>query len=183
MTKKSLLIIFFNLLFNIIAPNIFALPDLGITSKEILNSINNPKLIGKSQLSFFGLKIYDIALWSEDDKFSYKKKFAINIKYKRNITKKELIDRSITEIKKTYEITNLEEKKYHQKLSKIFVNISEDDQKTVIFNPKIGVKLYFNSKLLGEIKDLDFARKFVDIWLSDESSYPKISKKLTGKLN
>ena len=44
-----------------------------------------------------------------------------------------------------------------------------------------GVKLYFNGKFAGEINDLIFAKRFIDIWLSDKSSYPKMTQDILGK--
>ncbi|MBM5782092.1 MAG: hypothetical protein FJ368_01580 [Pelagibacterales bacterium] len=138
-------------------------------------------LIGSSDLNFLALKVYKISLWSEDKKFSYDKKFAIEILYNMNFSKEDLAKRSIEEIKKTTSISQEEEETYYQKLISIFSNIKKGDQKLAIFDPKNGVKLFHNHNLKGDISDLKFARLFVDIWLNENGSYPKVTKKILGK--
>jgi hypothetical protein len=145
------------------------------------NIFQNSALIGSAKLRFLGKKVYDIALWSEDGKFSYDKKFAIHIKYNMNFTREDLAERSISEIKKLHELTAEEEKNYINQLTKIFDSVKKGDEKVAIFIPSKGVMLFHNDKLSGTISDLKFARFFVDIWLDENGSYPKITKKLLGK--
>lgn len=146
--------------------------------KFLQKSIKNPKLIGQTNLRFWGLKIYHIALFGQKKQFSYDQKFAINIKYNMAFDKEELVERSILEIKRTYQISDIEEKNITKKLNEIFVNVKKGDEKTAFFDPNKGVLLYFNAKLVGKITNLDLARKFIDIWLSNKSSYPDISREI-----
>ncbi len=138
-------------------------------------------LIGSSDLNFLGLKVYKISLWSEDKNFSYDKKFAIEILYNMNFSKEDLARRSIEEIKKTTLITQTEENSYHQTLLNIFSDIKTGDQKLAIFDPEKGVKLFHNQKFKGQISDPKLARLFINIWLNENGSYPKVTKKLLGK--
>jgi hypothetical protein len=153
-----------------------------IPPDEVQNQIQPNYLLGNDTLKFFGLKVYDILLWSNKETFSYNQKLAININYNMNFSVKELTEKSIEEIKKNYEISENEQEIFTKKLNEIFVNIKKSDKKTAFFDPKKGVKLFHNSKLIGEINNLKFARYFIDIWLHDNSSYPSISKKLKGKI-
>lgn len=140
-------------------------------------------LIGESPLKFMGLKVYDIALWSENKNFSYDNKFAVHIKYNMNFTKENLAERSIDEIEETHELSSRERREYLETLNKIFVNIKKGDEKVALFNPRDGVSLFYNNQKIGEISNLKFARLFIDIWLDEKGSYPKVTKKLLGKLN
>ena len=76
---------------------------------------------------------------------------------------------------------NLFLKNYQNKLEEIFLDVKKGDRKTAFFNHKNGVKLYFNGKFAGAINDLVFAKRFFDIWLSDKSSYPKMTQAILGK--
>lgn len=139
-------------------------------------------LIGENDLRVFGFNIYHIALWSETAEFSYEKKFAINIKYKRNFSSEELTQRSIEEISRINSISDEAQLKiYADKLLKIFKPVKIGDSKTAIFSPKNGVLLFHNSTLSGTISDPKLARYFVDIWLSEKSSYPKMTMAILGK--
>lgn len=149
---------------------------------EINENFFKPSRLGSHNLKVWGLKIYNIQLLSDTKKFSYQNKFAIVINYQRDFAKKNLIQKSLEEISR---INNIEDanlvKTYQKKLEEIFLDVKKGDRKTAFFDPKKGVKLYFNAKFVGEINDLVFAKKFIDIWLSDKSSYPKMTQDILGK--
>jgi len=149
---------------------------------EIIENFSKPLRLGTHDLKVWGFKIYNIQLLSEKKEFSYQNKFAIIINYQRDFTKKDLINKSLDEISR---INNIKDKAlikiYKNKLEEIFLDIKKGDRKTAFFDPKYGIKLYFNGKFIGKIDDLIFAKRFVDIWLSDKSSYPKMTKDILGK--
>jgi len=148
---------------------------------EIAKNFNKSHIIGQDRLTFFGFNIYDIALWSEDNVFSYDEKFAISIKYNKSFDEDDLVQRSIVEMRKNYNFSNAQENIFEKELLRVFNDIKKGDFKTVIFNPKSGTKFYHNSQFNGAIEDQDLSHKFVDIWLHKNSSYPKITQKLLGK--
>lgn len=138
-------------------------------------------LIGDSDLKVFGLKVYHISLWSEDAKFSYDKKFAINILYNMNFKREELAQRSIDEIEKLHHLSAEEENNYLKQLRSIFHSVKKGDQKLATFSPQEGLTMYYNDKITGKISDPKLARFFVDIWLDEKGSCPKVTKKILGK--
>ena len=149
---------------------------------EINENFSKPSILGVHNLKVWGLKIYKIELLSEAKNFSYKNKLAIIINYQRDFAKDDLIKRSIEEISRANEIKDETLLKNYQKgLEEIFFNVKKGDRKTAFFDPKNGVKLYFNGKFAGAIKDLIFAKRFIDIWLGDKSSFPQMTKDILGK--
>ena len=145
------------------------------------NIIKDPAIVGSSEFKFFGIKVYDIFLWSENKNFSYNKIFAIQIKYKMNFGREDIVKRSISEIKSLHKISSDEEIIYTKQLTAVFNSVKKGDEKIAIFLPSDGVLIFHNNKLSGKISDLKLARLFVDIWLDENGSYPKITKKLLGK--
>ncbi len=149
---------------------------------EINQNFSKPSRLGSHNLKVWGFKIYNIQLLSETKNFSYQNKFAIIINYQRDFAKKDLIQKSLEEISRINDIKDANlVKTYQKKLEEIFFDVKEGDRKTAFFDPKNGVKLYFNGKFAGEINDLIFAKRFIDIWLSDKSSYPKMTQDILGK--
>ncbi len=138
-------------------------------------------LIGDSDLRFLGLKVYHIALWSEEAQFSYDKKFAIQILYDMNFSKEDLVKRSIDEIERLHVLSAKEKAEYLASLEKIFNSVKKGEEKVALFTPKQGVSLFHEGNLVGRISDLKLARLFVDIWLDERGSYPKVTKKILGK--
>jgi hypothetical protein len=154
------------------------------SATEIPSSVQkvfeNPFLIGSTQLKFLGIKVYDIALWSSDSKFSYEKSFAIRIKYNMNFSKEDLAERSIVEIKRLHKLTKDEENSYLKQLLGIFHSVKKGDEKLAVFDPKKGVSMIYNGEKIGEISNPKLARLFVDIWLDLRGSYPEVTKKILG---
>jgi len=169
----------FLLFFNLCAKTVFA----GEIPTAVQKNLSAYNLIGSAPMKFMGLKVYDAALWSESKDFSYDRKFAIHIKYNMNFTKENLAERSIDEIEETNDLSSRQRQEYLQKLNEIFVNIKKGDEKVALFDPKNGVTLFYNNQKIGEISSLKFARLFVDIWLDEKGSHPKVTKKLLGKIN
>ena len=149
---------------------------------EINENFSKSSSLGSHNLKVWGFKIYNIQLLSETKNFSYQNKSALVIKYQRDFAKKDLIQKSLEEISR---INNINDeallKNYQNKLEEIFFEVKKGDRKTAFFDPKNGVKLYFNGKFVGTINDLVFAKRFFDIWLSDKSSYPKMTQAILGK--
>lgn len=167
----------FLLLFFFLANAAFAV-EIPVPVQKNLSAYN---LIGSAETKFLGLKVYDVALWSESKQLSYDNRFAIHIKYNMGFTKENLAERSIDEIENLHELSSKERREYLETLERIFVNIKKGDEKVALFDPKNGVMLFYNNQKIGEISNLKFARYFVDIWLDEKGSYPKVTKKLLGK--
>ena len=165
------------LIFFFLSSSIFAAEIPPIVKKNL----QTPFLIGASSLHFLGFKVYDIALWSEDKNFSYEKKFAIFIRYNMNFSKEDLAKKSIEEIEKLHVLSEEERKNYLVQLTKIFSSVKKGDKKMAMFFPDKGVEMFYNGKLNGKIADPKLARLFVDIWLDEKGSYPKVTREVLGK--
>ena len=157
-------------------------PENFLNFPEINENFSKPSSLGNYNLKVWGFNVYNIQLLSETKKFSYQNKSALVINYQRDFAKKDLIQKSLEEISR---INNINDeallKTYQKKLEEIFFEVKKGDRKTAFFDPKNGVKLYFNGKFAGTINDLVFAKRFFDIWLSDKSSYPKMTQAILGK--
>ncbi len=153
-----------------------------IAKPSLANDFDNLKTIGKTPLSFLGFKLYDIELRGEKTEFSYDQKLAIKINYNKNFTKKELIETSIDEICR---INSLDKKDieipYKSRFETLFVDVKKGDEKIAIYNPKSGLELYYNGTLTGRINDPIFAKRFIDIWLSDKARFQKARNILIAK--
>jgi hypothetical protein len=139
---------------------------------------DNLKLIGKTELKFIGFKIYDIELRGQKPSFSYDQKLAIKIIYDKNFSKKELIETSIDEISRINNIDKQSLEHYRPKLDSIFVDVIKGDRKIAIYDPNFGLELFHNEKLTGKINDRVFAKRFIDIWLSDNAKFSEMRNKL-----
>ena len=54
------------------------------------------------------------------------------------------------------------------------------DRITGVYKPGEGMRFFFNARPAGEIRDAEFARLFVGIWLSPRTSEPSLRRALLG---
>lgn len=144
---------------------------------EVSNFIKDPILSGKGELSVFLFYIYDAYLWVEKRPWSFDQKFALSITYKRNITKQELVDSSIDEMERYY---NLGSKlsNYREVLGRIFPDVKPGDRISALYTPQVGLKFYQNVRYIGEIRDNQFAQRFINIWLHPNAHYSDLRHSL-----
>jgi hypothetical protein len=165
------------LIFLFLSSSVFAAEIPQVVAKNF----QTPFLIGSSSLHFIGFKVYDIALWSEDKNFSYNKKFAVFIRYNMNFSKEDLAKKSIEEIEKLHVLSSQERENYLTQLTKIFTSVKKGDEKLAIFSPNQTVEMFYNNNLTGKISNPKLARLFIDIWLDEKGSYPKVTREILGK--
>ena len=155
----------------------------------ILNSSNNNilkkyfyeiNLIGKANYSYLFWNIYDAQLYSPTNTFN-KNKFALLIRYNKEIKKEHLVKETIDDIRKQKKLS----KNKIDKWTKIFINIY---QTTKIGNRFLAIKIaddksifYFNEKKIYESSNKEFIELFFNIWLRNNSKNPTFTKKLLGK--
>jgi hypothetical protein len=151
----------------------------GENSPEISNNFKSKTPYSTSILSwYFGIKVYDINLWTDATRWSYENKFALQIKYNINIKREKFTESSIEEIKRYYKIDD-KIAEYTAKFNEVFPNVKKGDIITAIYTPNNGqTELFYNSKSTGKITDKGFSRVFLDIWLHENNHYEESACKL-----
>lgn len=100
----------------------------------------------------------------------------------QNFTKTDFVKTSISEICRINKIKLLAiEEDYRKKFETLFVDVKKGDEKVAIYDPKSGLKLYYNNKLMGEVGDVIFAKRFIDIWLSESARFKEVRDVLVGE--
>lgn len=138
-------------------------------------------LRGQGEYKIFLLSIYDAKLWAERAEDIYAKPLSLELKYKRTFKGKDIADRSIKEIISAGH-SKSEVEEWRQRLTQIFPDVKDGDTILANFNPEKGIVFYLNtSKELGQLSDLSFSKKFLDIWLGEKTSAPDLRAKLLGE--
>jgi len=107
--------------------------------------------------------------------------FAISLRYATDFTASSLVERSIEEMQHSGPLSKEQIASYSKQLGKIFPNVDEDDVITALYLPDKGVIFFYNGKPCGSIKDNAFAIRFLNIWLSPQTSEPQLRQELLGK--
>jgi hypothetical protein len=140
-------------------------------------------LQGGGKLTFLGMRIYDAQLWVRDgfsaDNYE-SRPIAIDLVYARTLYGKLIAERSLAEMKKIAEVPDDKGERWLAEMTKLFPDVAKGDRITGVYRPGESMRFFFNGKLQGEIRDADFARWFVGIWLSPKTSEPQLLRSLLG---
>lgn len=145
--------------------------------EEVTQHINNAVLSGQANLSVFIFDIYDAELWVEKKPWDFNQAFSLSLRYNRSLSKEELVDSSIEEIERYYNIGK-NKRIYRETLNSILLSVEEGDRISAVYQPGRGLSFFYNSKKIGLIDDLDFAKKYIMIWLHPQAYYEDVRRGL-----
>ena len=134
--------------------------------------------LGTGKLSIFFIDIYNIKLFSQTKDYSKDKPFAIEINYLKDVKSTQIVDTSISEIKRISKPSEDELENYKSILTNLFPNIYSGDQLIGIKTANNDGVFFYNKKRIGKINDEKLVDSFFDIWLSEKTSHPELRKKL-----
>lgn len=175
---------------NLLLSIAFLLSFVAFTSKEVVAAeitppeevsliLDKPVLSGRANLSVFIFDVYDAELWVEKKPWDFNQPFSLTIKYNRSISKQEFIDSSIEELERYYDISR-DKRIYIEILQSILPSVEEGDRISAVFQPGVGLVFFYNGGEIGAIGDLDFAKKYIMIWLHPKAYYDDVRKGLLG---
>ena len=67
-------------------------------------------------------------------------------------------------------------------MSALFPDVQRGDRITGVHVPGTGARFYLNDRLLGEVGEDRFSRRFFGIWLSERTSQPRMREALLAQL-
>ena len=135
---------------------------------------------GDATMRFFGLKVYDVRLWTQMKPFTHGDPFAIELVYDMNLNGKDIAERSVKEMRSQGCDDESKLKRWGEEMAKIFPDIKKGDALIGVSVPGKEARFYSREKLIAVVPDPEFSKAFFDIWLSEKSSEPKLRLKLLG---
>ncbi|HEY5716291.1 MAG TPA: chalcone isomerase family protein [Psychromonas sp.] len=139
------------------------------------------KTVGKGDLSWFLMDIYQASLHSADGVYADKKyPQALKIRYQRSFKKQWLVDATAKEWQKMA-ITRQQYNPWLRQLSTLWPDVKSGDTITFFVAENGQGSFYHNDILLGEVENPDLADAFLDIWLAKNTSQPRLRRQLIGE--
>jgi Chalcone isomerase-like len=151
-------------------------------SKDIPEATNLTKR-GEAVMRFFGLKVYDIRLWTNAKAPTETDLFALELVYDLGLKGSEIAKRSIDEKRKQGYNDEAKLAKWLTAMNNVFPDVKQNDSLIGVSVPGKGARFYSQDKFIAEIADPEFAKAFFDIWLSPKSSEPKLRARLLNEKN
>ena len=150
---------------------------------EVTAELPGARLLGSGRLTYFGLHIYDARLWVTEgftaDNFA-KRPLALELEYARSLVGKLIAERSLDEMKRVGGFREEQGQRWLAAMTQVFPDVNKGSRLTGLHRPGESAQFFLDTKLKGEVRDADFAQRFFGIWLSAQTSEPKLRAALLG---
>lgn len=138
------------------------------------------KVRGQAVMRFFGLKVYDIYLWTPGKPHSDSDLFALKLVYDLNLKGAEIAKRSVEEMRKLGYTDEAKLKRWGDAMARIFPDVKKGDVLVGVSVPGKEARFYAADRFIAAVPDAEFAKAFFDIWLSEKTSEPTLRQRLLG---
>ena len=150
---------------------------------ELAAELPGAQLRGSGRLSFFGLHIYDAHLWVSEgflaDRFA-RSSLALELRYARSLRGDLIAERSLQEMKRANGFSEEQGERWLGAMRQILPDVGQGGRITGVLRPDEALRFFHNAKLRGEVRDAEFAHRFIGIWLAPQTSEPKLRQALLG---
>ena len=165
----------------LLVPAVFA--QTPAVPPEVAAALPGAVLQGSGRLRFFGLSVYDARLWRGAAPVAadwMSAPLALELIYLRSLVGKLIAERSIKEMRRQRELSDDEATRWETAMTQMFPDVKDGDRITGILVPGLGARFAINGVVKGDIRDLEFAKLFFGIWLSEKSSETALRRALLG---
>ena len=157
------------------------IPTLSWTSEVGRENFQSPKLIGEGTLKVLMWEVYDLRLLTDGTPFSWNNKFMLEFDYSRELKKESVIDASLKEFKLQPNVTDKDIKAWKVYLEQVIQSVQNGTKASVMWVPDSQIIFHYEGSKPTTIENEKFARAFLNIWLGEKTSRPKLRNKLLNK--
>lgn len=150
-------------------------------SRPELSALPRARLIGQARLTVWGFDIYDARLWAPApfNAASFAASaLALELNYLRNFQAADIAERSLKEMRRSQPVSDAQAALWKAELLRVIPDVRKGDRITGVHRPGQGAAFWVNGRASGEVPDADFARLFFGIWLSPDTSEPRMREAL-----
>ncbi len=148
---------------------------------EVLADLPQALAAGSTRLRFLGLSIYDARLFVAPgfQAANFERHgLALELSYLRALKGPLIAERSLKEMRRSASPTPATEQRWLKAMEDAFPDVKDGDRITGIHIPGTGARFYFNGQVRATIKDTEFSQQFFGIWLSTNTSEPRLRTEL-----
>jgi hypothetical protein len=139
------------------------------------------RLLGQARFRFFGLHIYDAQLWAPQplrQSTWAEQPLALVLLYARKLEGARIAQRSLDEMRRAGPLEEARAERWLAAMRGLFPDVSDGERITGQHLPGDAARFWVNGRLAGDVKDVEFARRFFGIWLAPHTSEPGLRQQL-----
>lgn len=154
-------------------------PPIAVAA-EVRAELPEARPVGAARMRFLGMDIYDARLFSPALKRTdyTAAPLALEVQYLRGFEGASIAERSLKEMRRVGHISPEKEKSWLDAMRNAFPDVKSGDRITGIHKPGVGTRFFVNGLARASIDDPEFSRYFFGIWLSPQTSEPKMRTEL-----
>jgi hypothetical protein len=156
------------------------IPSLSWSNEDKQEGFQSPKLIGEGTLKVLMWEVYDLRLYTDGTAFTWQDKFMLEFDYSRELKKESVIDASLKEFKLQPHVTDKDIEAWEVYLEQVIQPVQKDTKASVMWVPEGQIIFDYEGSPPSTIENEDFARAFLNIWLGEKTSRPKLRSQLLG---
>ena len=156
------------------------IPSLSWSTEDKQEGFHSPKLIGQGTLKVLMWEVYDLRLFTDGTPFSWSDKFMLEFDYSRELKKESVIDASLKEFKFQPNVTDKDIEAWKVYLEQVIQSVQKGTKASVMWVPEGQIVFDYEGSPTSTIENEDFARAFLNIWLGEKTSRPKLRSQLLG---
>ena len=152
--------------------------------QELRASVPAAVLSGQATMSFWGIEIYAASLWVAPgfaDSAYERSVFGLELVYLRDFKGADIAKRSIAEMQGQEVLHPELHTRWETQMRALFPNVKAGDRISGVHQPDVGAVFWCNGRMLGEIRDADFSKRFFGIWLAPQTSQPQLRRALLAR--
>jgi hypothetical protein len=143
--------------------------------------IEHPEPVGSGTLNFLVWNVYTATLFAPFGDWRQDAPYALHIRYHMDLAGEDITDRSIEEMRRQGLADQETIDLFRDRMAAIFPDVTDDTTLTGIRDNSGKTLFYENGQLIGDIREPEFAERFFAIWLSPETSEPRLRRRLLGE--
>lgn len=139
-------------------------------------------LLGQGDFTWFGLRVYQASLWSPARSVSWDQPFALELTYRRELSRDTLVQASLDEMRRLGgpSVDEARLRTWGTEMRKAFVDIEPGQRITGLYRPGQGSRFFVDGQFRHGVADADFAKAFFAIWLDARTRHPQLRRQLLG---
>lgn len=149
-------------------------------SEVIADVLDSPQMRGEATFRWLGLPLYTARLYTpRGQALTWARPVALQLVYARNISRESLINATVSELERL-EGSRADHAVIGEKFATCFRDVGAGDQFVAAATTEDEVHLFFNGAKTCSVSHEQLSARFLNIWLSDNSRSPDLSRRLRG---
>ncbi len=152
---------------------------IGATTNAQAVPWDSLQLSGEARLRVLFWNVYDARLFTADGSYSENDyPIALQLSYLRDIDKDDLVDETMNQWRQQGIDAHPRIDEWLFELAALWKDVRKNDAITLVVDSEGRSNFYFNDELLGQIPDPEFGKNFAAIWLSENTTSPRVRERL-----